>query len=320
MPILDEPPVRLPLQIRVDDARHPAQCIRGLRHAVFRQQRRGPGDHDSHVCDLPRDKRGIRHRGDTQRHIDPLIDKIDISILEPQIEVHIREFLQELEDGRRQRPFAEIAWRRNAQQAARRCRLIGNRGVEIVELLQQLAGFAVIGLARLGQRQLAGRPVHQPHAEIVLEIGHVFAEQRLRPPILPGRRGKPAGVKHLHEGPDAREILCHQVRHQIRAARRAESGVVDSAPKIIANAASFVVREPRRLAHSPIANNEPPGSTCAECTSPPVTFWARLFPIANRQWKMPGLTLVWIGDRHWTETGLFTHRCRNPARIQPSIG
>ena len=80
---------------------------------------------------------------------------------------------------------------------------------EIVELLQQQARLAVIGLAGFGEAELAGGPVHQPDAEIVLEVGDIFRQQRLGAPVLPRRGREPASIEHLHEGPDTGEVLAH---------------------------------------------------------------------------------------------------------------
>jgi hypothetical protein len=162
-----------------------------------------------HVGDLARDQRGIRHGRDPQRHVDPLVDEVDIAILQPQVERHLGVFLDIVVDGRRQRRLPEIARRRNPQQAARLGRLVGDRRIEVIELLQQCAGFAIIGLACLGEAQLARGAVHQPHAQIIFEVGHIFAEQRLGASMLPRCSGKPAGIKDLNESADAGKVLRH---------------------------------------------------------------------------------------------------------------
>jgi hypothetical protein len=97
----------------------------------------------------------------------------------------------------------------NADEAARFGRLVRDGGIEIVELLQQRAGFAVVRLARLRQAQLARRAVHQPHSEIILEVGHILAEQCLGASMLARCRRKTTGIEDLNEGTDAGEILRH---------------------------------------------------------------------------------------------------------------
>ena len=207
--ILHEPPIGLSLPIGIDDAGHTTQRFGGFRHPVLLEQRGRAGDDQPHIGDLAGDERGIGQRRYTQRHVDPFIDEVDIAVLQSEIEGHFRVFEHELKDGRRQGSLAEIARRRHPQQPARRGRLIRNRGIEIIELLQQLARLAIIRLPRLGQRQLARCAVHQAHPEIVLEVGNIFRQQCLGAPVLSGRGRKPTGIEHLHEGTDAGQVLGH---------------------------------------------------------------------------------------------------------------
>ena len=82
---------------------------------------------------------------------------------------------------------------------------VPHRRREIIEPLQDVDRFAVIGEPDLRRRQLPCRPIEQPHPEFVLEIADVFGEQRLGFP-RPSRRGREAaGVDHLHEGLHARQ-------------------------------------------------------------------------------------------------------------------
>ena len=162
------------------------------------------------VADLARDQRRVLRRADPEREIDPLFDEIDEPILQPEIERHLCVRHQKFENRRRKDHLPEIARCRDPQQPARCLRLVEDRRIELVELRQHLARLAVVRLPRLRQAELACRAVHQPHAQIILEVGDVFAQQRLRPPVLPRRRGKSARVEDLNEGADAGEVLQHE--------------------------------------------------------------------------------------------------------------
>jgi hypothetical protein len=50
---------------------------------------------------------------------------------------------------------------------------------QAVDLLEDIGGGAVIGMAGLGHRELPGRAVQQQRAQIVLELAHIFRQQRL---------------------------------------------------------------------------------------------------------------------------------------------
>ena len=171
---------------------------------------RGRGTYeDRHVGDLASDQRRVRQGGNPQGHVDPFVDQIDEPVFEPQIERHVRIGDKEGVKRRTERQLAEIARRRHTQQPARFRRLMGDRGIEIVEMGKDLADLAIVGLTRLGKAQRPRRTVHQPDAKFVLEIGDIFGQQRLGAAMSPRRRGKTTGLEHLNKSAQPRQILWH---------------------------------------------------------------------------------------------------------------
>ena len=77
---------------------------------------------------------------------------------------------------------------------------------EIVDLLQDFGGGAVIGVAGLGQRKLPGRAIEQQRAELVLQFAHIFGQQRLGAPDRAGGGGKSFGIDDIDEGAYAGQV------------------------------------------------------------------------------------------------------------------
>jgi len=71
---------------------------------------------------------------------------------------------------------------------------------------QQAAAFAGELLARAGQYQAAPHSVEQPEPEVVLELGDLARQRRLRDPQMAGRFRDSAVVDHGDEGARMPEI------------------------------------------------------------------------------------------------------------------
>ena len=50
-------------------------------------------------------------------------------------------------------------------------------------------------------------PVEKMHAEILLQLGNIFADRRAGQAELTAGFGKAAGLDHLHERPQARHLV-----------------------------------------------------------------------------------------------------------------
>ena len=176
-PVLDEAPVGCATgHVGIEDAGQVPQRLARLPASRRRRAARGEAQMTCRMSEILRaiseESASVEMRSATSM---PFVDEVDEAVLEPQIDRDHRVLGDEGEDRRRQRRLAQIARRRDPHQPARLGGLVGDRGVEIVELLQQLAGLAVIGLARLGEASLRVVRFISRTPEIVLEVGDILA-------------------------------------------------------------------------------------------------------------------------------------------------
>ena len=116
------------------------------------------------VCpDAPRDQRLGGRRADPDREVEALLDEVDHAIGELDVETKLRMLRPERRDRRRDMPLPERGRAGELQRAARCERACGDRSLGLFEIGQQLHGPLVERLAALGQRELAGRAIEQPH-------------------------------------------------------------------------------------------------------------------------------------------------------------
>src|SRR6185369_17549974 len=89
-----------------------------------------------------------------------------------------------------------------------RCRLeLRHRLVGRLDLRENDDRALEIALAVLGRARVASGPVQELDAEALLEIGDVLADRRARQAQLAARFGKTAALDHLHEGPEAGDLI-----------------------------------------------------------------------------------------------------------------
>ena len=76
--------------------------------------------------------------------------------------------------------------------------------LQIIDPLQDLICFLVVGLAHLRQRNLPCRPVQKTDAELVFQFPNILGNQRLGPPHLARGRRKAFAVNDLNKTAHAR--------------------------------------------------------------------------------------------------------------------
>ncbi|MDR9240825.1 hypothetical protein FEP07_04856 [Burkholderia multivorans] len=134
--------------------------------------------HASEHPDPARDHRRILERPHANHAVDPLLDRIDRPIGQPQIERDVRIALPEQRQRRNHEPPSERTGHVNAQHAGRLA-LLETR-VRFRDFRQNLHAVLVVRGALRRQRQPPRRPVHQAHAEQRLEILDGRRDRRAR--------------------------------------------------------------------------------------------------------------------------------------------
>jgi hypothetical protein len=89
---------------------------------------------------------------------------------------------------------AEHDGRCNGEIAARRKIFAGRGALGLGDLLQDLAGCCKIGLAGVGQGQLAGGADQQARMEMRFELGHLAADRRQRHTEAAASGGEASGL------------------------------------------------------------------------------------------------------------------------------
>ena len=141
----------------------------------------------------------VERQAHTQRHVDALLQQIHRSIEHQHFQLDLRVALEELRHQLAEHRLRQRDRAGHPHGAARRaldlCDRIGGR----LRLFPHRLTVAQIGLAHLGQRQLAGGALQQTHAQLLLELGDPAREPRLRNAQTPARRREPAALDHLGE-------------------------------------------------------------------------------------------------------------------------
>jgi hypothetical protein len=136
-----------------------------------------------------------------------LLDQIHDPVADPQIDPHLRMALHE----QRQQPAQHRLRQRHRAGHAQRAAGLALRqrhGLQCrLGLLAHRGAVAVALLAGLGQRQLAGGALQQPHTEPGLEFRHPARQSGFRQPERPCRRRKAAVVDHLGEEQQFVQVL-----------------------------------------------------------------------------------------------------------------
>jgi hypothetical protein len=105
-----------------------------------------------------------------QRHIETFADRIEQAVFHHQVQRQLRMLLQEAWQQRRQRAQRERLRRIDAQAPGHVATLFGDAAFQCVQLVEQAAAFAVIGVAGLGQAHAACGPLQQHHAQVGFSV------------------------------------------------------------------------------------------------------------------------------------------------------
>src|SRR4051794_14971887 len=100
----------------------------------------------------------------------------------------------------------DVERRGDANRAAGSLAELGDRGARLIEPGDRVARAIVIGAPSVGEAELAGGALEEPHAEIVLEAGDASAHRRFREAERLGRRGEALGLDDADEDGDVVEI------------------------------------------------------------------------------------------------------------------
>ena len=138
---------------------------RGTQHAIA-------------IHDAAHAQRRILDDAKAEGKVDAFLEDVDIVVRQAQAHLDVGILLVKIGDAGRDEPAAEAKRRGHADDALG---LAGNRGdrrLRILDRLDDAPGAAIEDLAVLGRRQLPGRAVEKPHAEIFLQLLHAVARHR----------------------------------------------------------------------------------------------------------------------------------------------
>ncbi|KAF1853455.1 hypothetical protein Lal_00013812 [Lupinus albus] len=199
--------------VGVDQAAVADQLVRGLRHAVLLQIGRAGAQRHPRGGQPPGDQRAVAQPADPHRQIVPLVDQIDRAVVQVHVDLDGRVALQELRHRRGQMHDAEADRCVQPQPATRGGMQVGDRLLRLLQIGEDSGAALVIGLAHLGQAELAGGAVQEPRAEPVLQLADAAGDHRLRQVEPVGGGGEALGVHHLDEGEHVVEAIHGIVVH-----------------------------------------------------------------------------------------------------------
>jgi hypothetical protein len=141
------------------------------------------------------------------RDVEAALDQVHGLVVEREVEDDIRIARGELRDARQERQAPEQHGKRHAQPAFRRLPGALDRGLRILDIIQDLlaarveiATIVVQGHAARGARQ-------QLRAEVLLEAGHGLGDRGHGHAELGRGRGEAAALGHANEGEHRMELV-----------------------------------------------------------------------------------------------------------------
>ncbi len=165
---------------------------------------RGADEHPE-IGQLARDHAGILQPGDADGDVETLLDQVDESVLGEDFQGQIRVGYGEIDQRLADLGIDIGARRRDTQLALEVGVVLAHQVGEVVDFLEDIGGGAVIGMAGLRQRELPRGAVEQQGAELVLQLAHIFRQQRLGAADLARRRGKTLRLDDVDKGANARQ-------------------------------------------------------------------------------------------------------------------
>jgi hypothetical protein len=181
------------------DAGKPRQVGRRLRLAVAGDEVRTGADYPPHEAHPRRHQAAVGQRADPHRHVDVRVDQVDVAVGERESHVDLRVAGQALDHDRQHVQAAEGDRCGHDQLAAGRGVFPGRGPLGLGHLLQDAPAGRHIGLAGVGERQLAGGAHQQPRAEPRFQLGNLAADCRQRRAEPASRSGETAALHGRHQ-------------------------------------------------------------------------------------------------------------------------
>ena len=157
------------------------------------------------------DEVGLLRLAQPDRAVGLAHGEVELLVGEDQLQLDVGIEVEELLDALGQPAGAETDGRGDAQRAGRLVLVLGQLGLDALELDQHVMRGAEQHLALLGQHQAARVAVEQRHADILLERADLPRDRRLRQMQLLGGMGERAslrrGVKHAQLVPVQRHAV-----------------------------------------------------------------------------------------------------------------
>jgi redox-sensitive bicupin YhaK (pirin superfamily) len=139
-------------------------------------------------------------------HVDTLGDQVGLGIAEHKVHPHPWMRGQEAGHPLHREEIEQIGRRRHPHQAARRLAARAQRLPRIRQAVDRIRAARVEHLTGAGERELAGRALQQPGAQLRLQRLHAPAHGIRRHTQAPRGLGKAAAAYHLYEQGDVIEV------------------------------------------------------------------------------------------------------------------
>jgi len=146
-----------------------------------------------------RDQAAVGKPADPPRDVVAFLEQVDEAVVEGELDLDPRVAREELGQHRAEVEKAEGHRCVDLEPAARLDGVARGGELGLLDLLDDPGAVVAVDRAHLGQRETPGGAVEQPHAQPLLQRGHVLARGRLGQAELPGCGGEAAQLRHAHE-------------------------------------------------------------------------------------------------------------------------
>ena len=144
--------------------------------------------------------------------------EVELLVGEDELQLDVGIEVEELLDALGQPAGAETDGGRDAEHAGRLVLVLGELGLDRLQLDQHVMGGAEQHLALLGQHQPACVAVEQRHADVLLERADLPRDRRLRQPQLLGGVGERASLRRCVKHAKLIPVQRHEVPSFFRLA------------------------------------------------------------------------------------------------------
>ena len=185
----------------------PVEIGRRAWHAMGNQIGRAGDDHAPHFAEPDADQTGVGEFADADGAVDVLVDQIDQTVGEVEIDRHLRVRLHEFADQRRHVLTAETRRRRHLEMTAGTHAAERHRGLGIGQIIEQALAVFKKGLPLEGNGQLARGAQQQLDAEACLQRVDAAADDCRRHILRPRCRRQAAARGHGDKGFDLLQTI-----------------------------------------------------------------------------------------------------------------